>query len=169
MKNDDEKSNDVDKLKASNKRREDRRKGIGLLIPNEGVSPTQCIPSSMHEEICAFFSSINYDCGKGTLCKYAHHGKKSDFPNDDFEKLLDHVKEKNCAKLSSKWLQKSKDYNSLTSTRTSLTVRYKISSIFWSSYPFENFVCIDMYHNTSSDKLSLCLLSVSTTRPHQSK
>lgn len=110
MKNDDEKSNDVDKLKASNKRREDRRKGIGLLIPNEGVSPTQCIPSSMHEEICAFFSSINYDCGKGTLCKYAHHGKKSDFPNDDFEKLLNHVKEKNCAKLSSKWLKKSKDY-----------------------------------------------------------
>ena len=110
MKNDDDKSNNVDKLKASNKRREEHRKGIGLLIPNEGVSPTQCIPSGMHEEICVFFSSINYDCGKGNLCKYAHHGKKSDFPNGDFEKLLDHIKEKKCAKLSSKWLKKSKDY-----------------------------------------------------------
>ena len=111
MKSNDDKSNDVvDKLKARNKRNEERRMKIGLIKPNQGVNPAQCIPSSLSQKPCVFFMSIDYDCGKGNLCPFAHHHRHSDFPTGDFEKLLDHINDKKCAKLSSNWLKKNNAY-----------------------------------------------------------
>jgi len=113
MKNHDDESNDVaDKPKANKfKRNEERRKKAGLLIPAQGVKPAHCLPGSLQgKKPCAFFISIGYDCGKGHLCNFAHPQKHTDFLNGELEKILEHINEKKCAKVSNNWLKKNSDY-----------------------------------------------------------